>query len=1471
MALPVVQTELGEYATDELKKEFGVDISVEKVAINPFGGVKLKGVLVRDHHKDTLAHFNRINTTILSFKKLYEKGHPYFGDLQADQLNFKIKQYKGENETNLDKFVAAFDDGKKSSGKFRLKINSIALQNSRFRYIDENLKTPKVLDFTNLNGQLDDFYVKGSDVTAYVYKMSFKDHRGLEMKNLTSDFTYTKKNILLNELELETANSSFKGKTELRYDRKDFKDFNNKVIFDLDIKEGKISSNDLNFFYPEFGKNQKFYIDSHIIGTLNDLKFNNLKFNDLNDNEVVGNLQLKNLFGKDKQEFYLKGNFDRLTASQASVSKILPNLLGKNLPKQLQKLGKVDLKGDVELTQKWIDADVDMFSKLGHVIADFKLDKMDDIERATYVGNFQLDNFDLGAFIDERDLGKTSVSLDVDGTGFSKKYLNTKMKGSIQQFRYNGYTYQNVLVDGTMKMPYFKGYFDSRDPNLKMTFNGLVDLSKKKKEYDFNAEIEYADLRKTNLYTKDSKSILSGNINMKAKGNTLDDLAGIIDLENIFYSNQKDDYYFDNAYITSTFDSDNVRTITLNSSDMIDGKVVGKYQTKQIRKILENAVGSLYANYSPHQLSKNQFLEFDFTVYNKILEVFYPDVSISENTHVKGKINADEGLFQFDFKSPLVNVFENRFSGIKIDIDNKNPLYNAYIELDSINTKKYKVSEFSLINLTLNDTLFARTEFKGGAKGEDKFDLNLFHTIDKDKQSVVGFKKSDITFKNYQWYINEKETNGNIVTFDKGFKNFKFRELKLSHNDQFIDFNGVMNGSTYKDFNFNFNDVDISKVTPEIRNLTLGGKLNGELKYKQDNEIHEPSTSLTIDSLQVNEIDLGDLKLEVSGDQSFRKFNVDATILHQDEETFFTTGIVEFINGKPMLSLDAGFQNFNIKPVGGFLTGILDNVRGFASGRANIVGPLEDPEIDGVLYLNNAGLKVPYVNVDYDFDKNSIIDITESKFIFRNIDISDVNEETKGILSGNISHEKLGNWEMDLKVTSDKLLVLDTKDSDDAYYYGKAYFDGYATIEGPIEALEINAVGKSAKGTSVKIPVNDSESVGDNNSVHFTTPEEKYGTTKSDGKQVKTYQGIDLNFDFDITPDAEIEVILNRETGHSMKGTGNGSMFMNINTLGKFQMNGNYIVEKGEYLFKYGSLIDKKFTVKKGGTIDWDGDPLGAKLNLEGVYSTTANPGVLVDNASFNKKVPTQVTIAITGELNAPQSDFNINFPTVSSVLKSEIDYSLQDKDLRQRQAFALMATGSFVTPTNSAWYGTFLETASNIFGEVLSDGENKLDFSVGYDPADRKNDISGRAVVKLTTQVTDKITINGSAAVPVDGVNQSYVVGNVEVEMRLNPDGTLTAHVFNKENDLNYNNVGQNIGYTQGIGLSYSVDFDDFKELFHKLFKAQKDKDASKNPIDEVPDSDMDPALLNFIEETKKRQIKEEGKEQKRVPQIED
>jgi hypothetical protein len=65
--------------------------------------------------------------------------------------------------------------------------------------------------------------------------------------------------------------------------------------------------------------------------------------------------------------------------------------------------------------------------------------------------------------------------------------------------------------------------------------------------------------------------------------------------------------------------------------------------------------------------------------------------------------------------------------------------------------------------------------------------------------------------------------------------------------------------------------------------------------------------------------------------------------------------------------------------------------------------------------------------------------------------------------------------------------------------------------------------------------------------------------------------------------------------------------------------------------------------------------------------------------------------------------------------------------------------------------------------------------------------------------------------------VSQTAIVGNFEAQYRVNEDGTLNLRVFNRENDINY--IGQGVGYTQGAGVSYEVDFDTFNELIKKIF----------------------------------------------------
>lgn len=105
-------------------------------------------------------------------------------------------------------------------------------------------------------------------------------------------------------------------------------------------------------------------------------------------------------------------------------------------------------------------------------------------------------------------------------------------------------------------------------------------------------------------------------------------------------------------------------------------------------------------------------------------------------------------------------------------------LFNTYVEVDSLNTKYYDVSKFSLINVTRNDTLFVKTEFKGGKRNSDDFDLNLFYTINEENKSVIGFMQSDVRFKGNEWEVNAERNRLNKIEFNRTFTDIKIDNLK---------------------------------------------------------------------------------------------------------------------------------------------------------------------------------------------------------------------------------------------------------------------------------------------------------------------------------------------------------------------------------------------------------------------------------------------------------------------------------------------------------------------------------------------------------------------------------------------------------------------------------------------------------------------------------------------------------------------
>ena len=771
---------------------------------------------------------------------------------------------------------------------------------------------------------------------------------------------------------------------------------------------------------------------------------------------------------------------------------------------------------------------------------------------------------------------------------------------------------------------------------------------------------------------------------------------------------------------------------------------------------------------------------------------------------------------------------------------NDNPLFNSFIEVDSLATPYYNASEFSLINVTLNDTLYVKSEFKGGKNTKDAFDLNLYYTIDEDNKSVVGIKKSKANFKNTPWLINALQNKQNKIIFNRSFDEIIIDNINMSYASEDILLNGSIIGSQNKNINLDFKNVDLVKVTPTIENLKLGGNLNGQLNISQLESIYLPKSSLTIDNFEVNDFNLGSFRADIQGNQSLTNYDVNVSLKEGDLESLLVVGSLDVSGKNSDLNLDVSFREFILNPLNSFGGGVITNIRGDVSGFANVSGRLEKPQIEGGLKINNGGLAIPYLNVDYRFENNTTVLLKDQDFIFDKAFMVDVDYQSQALLNGSIGHNNFSDWALNLSIDSDRLLVLNTDEQDESVYFGTAFVDGIINVSGPTDQLLIEADVTTSEGTIFKIPLSDNEILAENPYIHFLTPEEK--SNQDIGSiLVDDIKGVEMEFNMDINDNAEIEIVVDKETGSSIIGRGNGSMLAQINTKGKFQMFGDFIVLSGFYNFSFGQIIQKQFKVVKDGTLAWDGNPLSAEVNIKALYDgISVNPSTLLDNP-INQSIPTEVEIHLTGELEQPDLNFDIRFPSVNSTLNSELADRLRDQDRRQFQALSLLATGSFrseLTLDSQDAFGLVSDGVTNMLNELISDDDNKVKLGIDVDLGETTPDYEtdSRVGVTLSTKLSDNVLINGKVGVPIGGVNKTTVAGDFEVEVLLNEDRTLSLKFFNRENSIQ--NFGEQIGYTQGIGVSYNIEFDNLRELFQELFRnnQKKTEDLTKPPNSGLP-----------------------------------
>jgi hypothetical protein len=1429
LSLPFVQTRLAKYATNSINKEFGTHINIDRLRVSLISwDTSLKGIYVEDYQKDTLFYIRQLSTSIMSVRNLI-KGNLEFGDIDVDALIFNMHTYRDTTVSNLEIFIDKLDDGKPrapGTPPFLFTSSRINIKEGKFKLIDDHLEKPNVLDFENLHIEAPDFMILGPEVTSRIEALAFDSNRGIIVEDFKTDFKYTKQQMRFDSLTIKTPASQVHGNIVFNYDRKDFSDFLNRVNIDAEFNESIVAFDEINRLYNEFGKGKEVAFSAKLDGVLNDLNVEDL-FLQSDNTGVRGDFNFKNLFSNN-EAFFMESNMRNVTTSYYELRALMPNILGKSLPSAFSKLGQFTIRGEAEVGETSVKAKVNINTVIGSSYADLELTNFDNIDNAQYKGFVSLIDFDLGKFVENKRLGLTTLDFNVEGKGFVQKSLNTEIIGEVYTVDFNDYVYQNVRVSGVLKEQLFDGSLDCNDENLIFSFKGLADFSADRNNFNFIASVDYADLRKLN-FIKDSVSVFKGNVNMNVTGNTLDNIVGDINFTKTNYQNVNDVYYFDDFKVSSTFENDSLRVIDINSPDIITGYLRGNFKVRELGQLIQNSLGSIYTNYRPFKISDGQTLAFNFKIYNKIVGVFFPEIKFDPNTFIKGNIIADEGDFKLNFKSPSIEAYGTKADEIDIKIDNKNPLFNTFVSVGDLTNPYYDVKDFNIINTTLKDTLFFRAEFRGGKGFNDTYNLNFYHTFNQDNKSVIGLKTSEVSFKGNTWVLNQEGNNQNKVIINSTLDSVDIQEIVMNNNIQEqIKLRGQFADSTYKDLQLEFKIVSLDKITPYINGLELKGEVNGTLNVLQKDDIYLPSSNLGISDFSVNDFRLGDLTIGIVGNRDLTDFVVNSQITDNGLEKLGIVGNISNKADMPTADLLVNFNNFDLEPFSPLGEGVISNIRGDLNGNARIKGNIDNPEFSGILTLDNAGLAIPYLNVDYSFAPNSRVNLANQTFDFDRIAITDIAENTRATLDGTITHSFFTDWTLDLNVdtNNDRLLILNTPFEEEVLYYGTGFLNGSGRIFGPTKALNIEVNGSTAAGTSLKIPLSDVTSVGDYSFIKFM--DKRNVTTFEKERVLDEVQGLELTFDLDITPDAEVQIVTDTKTGSTLKGTGVGILLIEINTTGKFRMFGDFVVVTGEYNYRFGGVINKTFIVKPGGTVNWDGEPLKALLDMEAVYSLYANPAPLLDNQSYTKRIPTNVVIKLTEELESPNIEFDIEFPGTNSIVQSELEYRLQDPTIEEKNAIFLLAQGSFVNEQSGinqqAVTGNLLQSASGLLNQVLSGDNDKFNLGLSYEQGNNVAQIQteNRLGVTVSTQISDRVLFNGRVGVPVGGASETVVAGDFEIQLLLNDEGTLSAKFFSRESEIQ-EFLAERIGSTQGVGLSYEVDFNNFKELLRKIMGESK------------------------------------------------
>lgn len=1438
----IVQTFAAKHVMDFLSENIQSEFSVGDINITFFNKIVINHLYIEDLSGDTLLNAGKLSVSITR-PKLKQK----ILKIQRIELNNALISFYVDSTGTVNlKFLIdrLFKKERERDNKWDIEVRNIRINSSRFYLARSDPKIQQYginfgdLKLFNLNADLKKFKPDGDTVNFIINHLSFKEGSGFDLSGFSSRTSICKNHLRFEDVRIQTPLSSFSGERINLFFSKytDFRVENlySAVKLDIHIDASSINLYDLSFFVPVLQDSyQSVSLSGEFSGTVDNLAGNHIVISFGKYSFLSGEFDLDGL--PDIDQTFIFARFSKVQTNVAEIEELrLPGARQLNFPDFLDMMGTFTYAGQFTGFYNDFVAYGTMKSDLGLVKTDLLL-KPDMQNNLVFNGKIQTRDFMLGKLLDnEKNFGNVTFELVADGSMESGKSLSAEIQGELESLEFKKYVYKSIRLSGLLENKRYNGEVFVKDPNVSFEFKGMVDFAGDTSRYDFVASVTRANLYSLNIDRSDPEQEVSFDIVADARGNSLNNINGNIKLVNALFSKKDNQIQIYDLYASAS--NNHHSNSFIIRSDFLDADLSGKYQ---IDKISESWNKFLYS-YLPSMADSGKCLAEDFESNFKfnisfkhtspIFAYFLPEYLISENTVIEGVFEPDTNRFYLHAWSPLLKFRNNEWKNLTLNVESGDSIFNLSSGSESLLIADIiNLENFSIYTDATSDTLdllvrwnnWDSSLYRGTLDARMHFEpdtLSSFPTI------FVDLSPTRIVTYDTVWKINK---SGIVIRNRK----ITFDNVLISHNQQYFQIDGTISENPFDNLDFEFHNFNIENLnTLTFANgMAFKGILNGTANIS--NLFTNPVfySELFIDTLEINDQVLGNTIVNSSWDNSRKSILVDAWAKRGLLKTFAVNGEY-FPADQGVVDFDIDLNKLRLDLFNPYMKNIASNMKGLATGAMRLTGSIREPVLSGDILFQKASFTVNYLKTRYNF--TSKVRVDENNILFNNIQLFD-QYGNSSVLSGSITNKYFKDFKLNLSINARNFQFLNTSGTDNSQFYGTAFASGLVTIKGAPRNITMDVNARTEKNTRLFIPLSNPEEITEYNFVNLIVPDQENG----ENHQEKNYQvdltGLQLNFDLEVTPEAEVQMIFDPTVGNILKGRGFGDLKLQINTLGKFNMYGNYTIEEGEYLLTLLNVINRKFLLEYGGTIDWNGDPLDAIVDLKAIYRTKASlKELLGPTFDVDAKTTVDCQILMTGKLMSPNIDYQIYLPNVEETTRDRVKNAINTSDELNKQFSSLLVLNSFMPKEQAGTFGfgssspysnaagvNASEFLSNQLSHWLSQISSEVDLELNY-RTDRTLKSDEVEVAMSTQLLNDRLTIYGNVGVPTNAAAQSSsnIVGDVDIDYKITKNGKLRIKAFNHSNEDQIRLLSP---YTQGVGLVYKEEFNTFGELFRRYWKA--------------------------------------------------